>query len=218
MITGELEGRPSLVDNVVDHVFHKIVCGEYPPGSRVTEEQLAEEVNVSRTPVREAVKRLAELGLIIIKPRCGLVVTSVDERDVREVRCVREELEALAVRLAAARAKPDDIKRLRAIQEECERLAGQGDDRLALFRQDSRLHLALASLSGNRHLEELLHRLDVKVTLCRMFLCTAMEQVARNVRYHRHVIDALEEGDVERAEEAMRHHVQAVDPAAEVRV
>jgi DNA-binding GntR family transcriptional regulator len=215
MIARQHKGRPTLVDRVVEHAFQKIVRGEYAPGSKITEEQLAEEVDVSRTPVREAVKRLSDLGLLIVRPRSGLVVASVDQRDVREVRAVRQALEGLAVRLAMQRAKTADIERLEAIQQECEQMLERGADRLAIFRQDSRLHLALAELSGNSHLEETLRRLDVKVMLCRMYLCMSMEKIARDVRSHRRIIEAMAAGQVETAVQLVRDHVRGTTVAEE---
>lgn len=199
--------QPTLVDHVVDHVFRCIMSGRYAPGCRITEEQIAGEMQVSRTPVREAAKRLADLGLLVIRPRSGLVVAQVDERDVQEVKVLREDLEALAIRLAFPKIGPAELARLNAIQDRCEELVEAGEDRMAVFRQDSRLHMALGELSGNRHLLDVLHRLDIKVLLCRMFLCQSMEKIAANVRFHRSILDALAAGDVEQAESLMRRHI-----------
>jgi DNA-binding GntR family transcriptional regulator len=208
MIAQLRKKRPTLVDRVVEHVFDNIMCGRYEPGSRITEEQLAAEVEVSRTPVREAVKRLSDLGLIIAKPRSGLMVTRVDEQDVRDVRAVREELEALAVRLAVPRIEDSDIERLEAIQERCEELLEEEEtDRLAVFRQDSRLHLTIAEISGNNHLQDMLRRLDIQVMLCRMFLCRSIEKVGHDVEFHREIIAALSAGDAEKAESLIREHL-----------
>jgi GntR family transcriptional repressor for pyruvate dehydrogenase complex len=91
-------------------------------------------------------------------------------------------------------------------------------DRPAIFRQDSRLHLALAALSGNRHLEEALHRLDVKVMLCRLNLCVEHSKIAHDVRFHRRIIEALKAGDAEAAVELMRRHLQSSSPPEEALV
>lgn len=215
MVGRQPGGRPTLVDRVVEHAFHKIVSGEYAPGSKITEEQLASEVDVSRTPVREAVKRLSDLGLLIVRPRSGLVVTAVDERDVAEVRAVRETLEALAVRLAVRRVQPADLERLEAIQARCEELVAADGDRLSVFRQDSRLHLALAELADNAHLEEMLRRLDVKVMLCRMYLCVSMDKIQRDVHAHRPILAAVAAGDEESAVRLVREHVRGTSVTQE---
>jgi DNA-binding GntR family transcriptional regulator len=207
--------RPSCVDRVVEHVFRKIVSGEFPPGAKLTEDQLATQVDVSRTPVREAVKRLADLGLIVVRPRSGLEVAAVDEQDVREVRVVREALEVLAVQLAAPRLTETDIERLQAIQQQCEKLVEAGADRLRIFRQDSRLHLTLVRMAGNGHLTDTFKRLDAKVMLCRMHLCADREKIARDVRDHRDILAALENGDLETAEQRLRSHIHATPLARE---
>ena len=201
--------HPSLVDRVVDHVSERIISGDLPPGSKVTEDQIASEFGVSRTPVREAVKRLAELGLIVIRPRSGLEVASIDERDVQEITELRAELEAFALRLAASHMTPEDVEELEQISRRCEELAEEGN-RSKAFIEDSRFHLAMAALSGNRHLEETLRRLDVKVQLCRMFLCLSDAKVRADVRFHRRILAAIKKGDAEQAEVLLRKHVNGM--------
>ncbi len=200
--------HPSLVDRLVDHVSGRIVSGDLPPGAKVTEEEIASDFGVSRTPVREAVKRLAELGLIVVRPRRGLEVVAVDERDVREITQLRAELETFALRLAMPRMTLADIRELEAISGACEALLG-GGNRPRIFRADSRWHLAIAACSGNRHLEEALRRLDVKVQLCRMFLCLSDSKVRSSVRFHRRILAAIRKGDAAGAEGLLREHISA---------
>ena len=198
--------HPSLVDRLVDHVSGRIVSGDIPPGAKVTEEEIASDFGVSRTPVREAVKRLAELGLIVVRPRRGLEVVAVDERDVREITQLRAELETFALRLAMPRMTLADISELEAVSGACEALLA-GGNRPRIFRADSRWHLAIAACSGNRHLEEALKRLDVKVQLCRMFLCLSDSKVRSSVRFHRKILAAIRKGDAAAAEGLLREHI-----------
>ena len=209
MTANEHVVHPSLVDRVVDQVSERIVSGQLPPGERITEDQIASDFGVSRTPVREAVKRLAELGLIVIRPRSGLEVASIDEQDVDEITELRAELEAMALRLAMARMTPQDVKELGEIAGRCEDLLNEGN-RPNVFREDSRFHLAMAALSGNRHLAETLRRLDVKVQLCRMFLCLSDAKVKADVRFHRKILAAVKEGDAERAQALLREHINGM--------
>lgn len=199
---------PSLVDRLVDHVSGRIVSGDLLPGAKVTEEEIASDFGVSRTPVREAVKRLAELGLIVVRPRRGLEVVAVDERDVREITQLRAELETFALRLAMPRMTLADIRELEAVARACEALLG-GGNRPRIFGADSRWHLAIAACSGNRHLEEALRRLDVKVQLCRMFLCLSDSKVRSSVRFHRRILAAIRKGDAADAEGLLREHIAA---------
>lgn len=209
MIAEQKADNPTLVDKVVESIFQRIIGGDYSPGQKLTEEQIAAEFGVSRTPVREAVKRLADLGLLIVRPRSGLEVTLVSRRDVEEVLELREELESFALRLAMPRIGRDDIGTLEGICRRCESLLGE-DNRLRVFREDSRFHLAIARLSGNGHLHELLRRLDVKVQLCRMFLCQSDGKIADNVRFHRRILTAIKQKNAARAETLLRRHINQV--------
>lgn len=202
----EKKTHPSLVDAVIESVFEAIASGELAPASRVTEGQLAEKFGVSRTPVREAVKRMAEMGLVTVRPRCGLEVAAIDESDLAEITQLREELESFALRLAAARMTPGDVSELEKLQRDCERLLGE-PDRLAIFRADGRFHLAVARFSGNRYLLDSLRRLEMKVQLCRALFCRSDAKVRSSVCFHRRIISALKKGQAGRAEELMREHV-----------
>jgi len=198
--------HPSLVDRVVEHVYEQIITGQLTRGQRLTEEQIAGEMGVSRTPVREAVRRLAEMGMVVIHPRARLEVASPDEQEIREISALREELEAMALRLAAERISETDLKRLGELDRQCREHAEAGE-RLATFRADSLLHRTLAELAGNRYLSEALQRLDVKVQLCRAFGCVSMDKIRRDVAAHSKIVAALRRGDLPAAEAAMRKHI-----------
>ncbi len=198
---------PSVVDQLVEQLFQRILNGDYPPGSKVTETGLAEQLGASRTPIREAIRRLHELGLIVVRPRCGLEIASVDERDVEEIGALRAELETFAIRLAVPRADKDALERLERIQQRCETLLDNGG-RLEVFREDSRFHLAIAELSGNRYLYDALERLDAKVVLCRMMLCRSADKIRNTVGFHRTILRAMRAHDTDRAVQALRDHIE----------
>jgi DNA-binding GntR family transcriptional regulator len=199
---------PSIVDHLVEQLFQRILSGEYAPGSRLTEEQIAGSSGASRTPVREAVRRLAELGLVVVRPRLGLEIVRIEDSDVAEIRCLRAELESFALRLAVPRLADQDIAGLEASQRRCEELLGS-DNRLDVFRRDSAFHLEIARLSGNRYLHETLQRLDAKVLLCRMLLCRTADKIRSTVEYHRTILDAIRRRDAAGACQAMRRHIES---------
>lgn len=198
---------PSVVDHLVEQLFQRILNGDYPPGSKVTETHLAEELGASRTPVREAIRRLNELGLIVVKPRCGLEIASVDESDVQQIGALRAELEAFAIRLAVPRADKESLEQLEQIQRRCETLLDSGG-RLEVFREDSRFHLAIAELSGNRYVYDALKRLDAKVVLCRMMLCRSTGKIRNTVGFHRTILRAMRAHDTDCAVQALRDHIE----------
>ncbi|MBA4387962.1 MAG: hypothetical protein C0404_08265 [Verrucomicrobia bacterium] len=201
--------HPSLVDRLVEHVVEAILTGELKPGARITEEGLAETYGVSRTPVREAVKRLAEMGVVVVQPRKQLDIASFGDRDLEEIRALRAELECFALRLAMKQAKPDHLVQLEKIAGECE-IALKKSGRPDIFKADSRFHLTLAELSGNRYLLDALRRLDVMVQLCRMIFCDSMEKIEQNVLFHRQLIEAMKQGQAAEAEAMLRKHIGAM--------
>jgi len=202
--------HPSMVDRLILHAFNRIAAGEWVGGRRFTEDALAEDFGVSRTPVREAVRRMAEIGLLIVHPRrrAALEVASVTRDDLEQISQLRASLECLAVGLAMARMTPADLEHVRELAAECEEFLDRGaDDRLAIFSADSRFHLAIAALSGNRYLAEMLRRLDVKVQLCRMLLCRSARKIRGSVLFHRRILAAMADRDAAAAEKLMRQHV-----------
>lgn len=199
--------HPTLVDRVVEHVFERIVRRELQPGQRVTEEELAVEFGVSRTPVREAVKRLADMGVVVIFPRARLEVAPVQAEDFCQITQLREDLECLALTLALPRMSEENVGELGKLAGRCQELAERGS-RLETFRADSEFHLAIAAMSGNAYLLEALRRLDVKVLLCRVMLCLSEEKIRDSVRFHLELLEAMGRREVEEACALMRQHVR----------
>lgn len=201
-----VEGNPSRVDRVITQVFENILTGLWPPGSRITEMQMAEFFGISRTPVREAIRRMTEMGILVAHPRCKLEIAIVDERDLLEITQLRETLESYALSLAQPRISAEDLDRLDACQQTCEALL-DGDDLLAIFRQDGIFHQTLAAISGNRYLTETLDWLEVKILLCRILHCRAPEKVRASVLFHRTILQTLRAGDGQQTETLLRQHI-----------
>ncbi len=200
--------HPGLVDRLVEHVFTAVLEGRLKHGSGVTEDQIAVDFGVSRTPVREAVRRLAEMGVLVVRPRCGLEVASFDEQDLNQITLLRAELECFALRLAMARMGADEIEALVRAATACETKLRNGS-RIEIFRADSQFHLLLAEFSGNLHLAETLRRLDVKVQLCRMVFYASMtsENRERAVQQHQKIIEAIRKQRTIQAEKLLREHI-----------
>jgi DNA-binding GntR family transcriptional regulator len=200
--------HPTLVDKLVDHVYQCIIRGKLAVGQRITEEQLAADFGVSRTPVREAVKRLVEMGVVVVYPRARLEVASAEPEDLRQISQFREDLECLALAYSLPRLTEDDIQRLVEIVERCEALAQRGS-RVDTFRADSDFHLSLAGLSGNSYLLEAMRRLNVKVQLSRAALCLSKPKIRASVRFHQRILKAIRRRDIEEAQTLMRQHIRA---------
>lgn len=181
-----------------------VVTLEMPPGSPVSEPELMSRLGLGRTPVREALRRLADEGLITIWPRRGMVVASVDTRDLASISEVRLELEGMAARLAADRASSGDREAAERLLADLERVP---DDQRELIRLDQRIHRFVHRAAHNRHLAGTLEEYLV-LSLRLWFL--GLERVSRldeAVREHRDLLAAIVAGDGEAAERVVREHI-----------
>ena len=198
--------RSSLADQVYHDIKYLILSGELKGGNRIPEETLAEKFGVSRTPVREAVRRLDEFGLVRRKPRSYAEVISLSEAEADQVMSVRIELEALSIRLLATTATQKDVQALTDVAEKCYRALESGSV-AETFEMDSFFHLEIAQRSGNVILAELMERLDAKVQLVRLMRCSTPKTINQNIHVHDKIIAAIASNDSTQAEALMREHI-----------
>jgi DNA-binding GntR family transcriptional regulator len=135
----------------------RIVTLHLPPGSVLREDELMQEMSTGRTPLREAVKRLALENLVEVQPRRGTFVTAVEAADIQNITEVRAELEAYAAELAALRLDPDTRAKAGALVNELEELDGGGDQE-RLMRFDERIHRFTWEAAHNPYLTQTLER------------------------------------------------------------
>ena len=181
-----------------------IVTLELPPGSTLDEQALMAQLQLGRTPVREALRRLADEGLVAIYARRGTVVAPVEVWDLARVSEVRVELEGLAARLAAERADATD--RVSASRLLTDLGAGAAGQR-ALIRMDQRVHHCVHHATHNRYLQA---SLDEYLTLSLRLWFLGLDRVHRleeAVDEHRGLLVAVLDGDPDAAEAAARGHV-----------
>lgn len=204
--------KNTLRDSVYTSLKAMIVTGEIPPAARVTENDIALRLNVSRTPVREAFNRLERDGLVTGRPRQGYVVTEFDINMFREAFDIRELLDGHASEQAAVSATEDDKARLRAILAECERLAAIPDrtakDKFQELDVGINLHRVIAEISGNTMLHNMLCGILDK---CQHYIWTELLwldewKMARDE--HAAIVEAICAGDAVRAGVLARAHVR----------
>lgn len=198
--------RQSLSGQVYDYVKRLILSGEIRGGEKVPEERVAQKFRVSRTPVREALSRLEEYGLIRIKPRAYAEVVALEPEEAGQISVIRSQLETLAVGLLADCGKAEDFEALERLAKECNGFISAGDFG-STFEKDSQLHLEIARRTGNRHLYEICEKLDAKIQLLRLVLRLPLEKVKVYVRHHEDIIAAMKRRDKELAVSLMKHHV-----------
>jgi len=198
--------RPGLVrEAAYERLRAALARGELAPGARLFEPELAGLLGVSRTPVREALMRLAQEGLVELLPGRGARVRVLSPDEVAEVYEVRAALEAEAARLAALRASPAAKTALAEAEAELHRIPPE--DVAAQTAADARFHAALVAASGNRELERLFHQLDAKLALARRF-SSDENQSPKTLAEHRAILEAILASDPDRAAAAARAHIE----------
>jgi DNA-binding GntR family transcriptional regulator len=183
---------------------------ELPPGAVVREPELTERLGIGRTPVREALRRLAQERLIEVFPRRGMFVTTVDVRDLSRLCEVRLVLEPEAARLAAERATRVDLDELEALLAELG--TDRRRDRRDLIDLDERIHRAIYHASHNPYLVETLEEYYTHALRIWM-VALARTDVGTAVGGHRDVLEAIVRGNGGRAAELMREHVESFEDA-----
>lgn len=200
-------GRPrSSRDSAYDAIKQRILDNELPPGSHVLEQQLVEMCGVSRTPVREALIRLHEEGLIAIVPRHGVRILPLELSDMQEIYEVLASLEATAVALVAGR-RPAEAE-LEPFDRACRDMAAalERDDLEAWARADEEYHLHLLRLCGNRRLSGMVMQCWDQAHRARIFTLRLRPKPLRSVEEHAAVVEAIRRGDAEGARELYRRH------------
>ncbi|HEX5493487.1 MAG TPA: GntR family transcriptional regulator [Mycobacteriales bacterium] len=200
---------PKAVERAYSQIRSAIVDGTFPPGMHLEEEGLADSSGVSRTPVREALRRLAAEGFVEFVPHQGAFVPTWTEADHHEIFDLRAVLESFGARLAARRVSAADLDELRALAAEMETAARSGrpdrlDDVAAL---NNRFHGAVLAASGNRRLRQLAQATVAVPLVLRTFQRYSAERLQRSLRHHREIVDALAARDESWAEAIMRTHI-----------
>ena len=197
----------NLTEQVYRAIKNRILSNELEVGSRLRDEELALQLGVSRTPVREAILRLSREGLVEIFPRSGTRVRRFTEQDLDEIFDLRIALEALAIRKAALRLEPSQIDQLREMQEKSESALKKGETKPAL-EFDSHLHYTILQAAGNQRLQEMMVTINDCVTLFRNI--GAGTPFHRGYTYrHRELFRALERRNPDLAARLMSEHIEA---------
>jgi DNA-binding GntR family transcriptional regulator len=198
-------GVASLADRAYYALREMIVSLELRPGAVIDERELMDRLGIGRTPTREALRRLAHEGLVEVYPRRGMFVTRVDIRDLASLTEVRSVLESHAARLAAERATDEDRDVLESLLHELETRADL--DTSELMALDERIHRQVYRSAHNPFLESSLEEYYVLALRIWYLALDRTRELERAVLGHRELLEAIRDGDADRAEETMRRHV-----------
>jgi DNA-binding GntR family transcriptional regulator len=189
-----------------DMLWEKITTLDLPPGAPINEQELAEEFDMGVTPVREALKWLAHENLVDVTERHGIYVADVNVEDLQQLSEMRLSLESLSARLAAERVESDDLVVLKALRKE--QAAVTPEESRDLFDLDHRFHQAVAEAAHNKYLAQTLERLFGLSRRLWYLALPHLELLPSSVEKHLDLVEAIEGGDADRAEEIMRTHVK----------
>lgn len=203
----------SIADQVFEQLERDILTGKYPRGETLSELRLSAELGVSRTPIREAIRRL-EQEKIIQECGRGVVVVGISEEDMLDMYEIRIRLDGVAARRAAEHIGDEALKELKEIVELQQFYASrEGEEYSAKIRNlDSRFHELLYLGSGSRPIADVLSSVHKKMTKYRMASLSKQNRAAQSIEEHAAIYKALADRDGDRAEElARRHAVNARD-------
>ncbi|MBV1778900.1 GntR family transcriptional regulator [Paeniglutamicibacter sp. ABSL32-1] len=203
--------RVSLAEQSYRDIRDRLIMLDIRPGEPINDGQLALELGVGRTPVREALKRLEIDHLVISYPRRGTFATIVDITELADVSELRRSLEPLAARKAALSASDADRDALRALAKDIGRLGDKKVDKRGLMQYDLSVHRLIYRAAGNPHLEETLIRLDNLATRIWCLVLDKVPSVSGHIEEHVDLLEAIVAGEADKAEAMALDHITSFE-------
>lgn len=200
-------------EELLQRLEEEIIQGSLAPGTRLDEQALAERFKVSRTPVREALRHLASAGLVEMRRHQGAIVRSLTIPELIEMFQVIAELEGLCARLAARRMVQAERKALDKAHRDCLRHVERGDEE-KFFKANNVFHDVISAGSHNKFLQRETRELRNRVNPHRRYITHQPGRMAASIVEHEAVLDAIDEGDGEKAHRLMREHLNILGEAA----
>lgn len=202
-------GHTPVNQKVYHHILNMVLTQQLVPGSRLDEQALAKQLGVSRTPLREAIGRLSEKGLVEYRPYQGNFVRVFSSDEIRGIYEVRRSLEELAIRSGIARMTPDCLEEIRAILDRLTHSMDTGDIE-GVSRADSEFHARIAASSGNQTLIAMLNDLDHQIQVIRSIANQNPEVVRQTALQRPQILAALESRDADEAARLLGEHIAFV--------
>jgi DNA-binding GntR family transcriptional regulator len=203
-----LEHHP-LNQRVYQRLQDMLLRGDIPPGAQLDERELAEQLGVSRTPLREAIVHLVREGMVEHRPYRGNFVRTFTAKQVNDLYQVRMALESLAVRLAVPKLSDEDIDYIGAILDEVQQALAQGNMN-AYSNADRRFHEFIARCTGNEFLIDSLNRLGAQIQMVRAFANRDPQVTTRTAKERPLILSALKRRDADAAARLMEEHIDGV--------
>ncbi len=199
--------RSLLHTQVADRLRDLIVTGELEPGARLNERLLCERFNISRTPLREALKILSAEGLITLLPNRGAVVTKLTMEEAEDMFQVMAVLEGLAGELAGKRATDADIRKIRALHDDMQSHFEKGKLK-QYFAANQKIHQCIVDAARNTELTNLYGKLSVRLRRARFVANISRERWQHAMQEHEEIMAALEQRDSDKLKAILRAHLE----------
>lgn len=198
--------QASLSEQVFEEIQNSILNGELKPGDPLPEIKISEELGVSRTPVREALRKLELEGLVKTIPNRGTLVVGISEKDIEDIYIIREYIEGLAAKWAAKYMTGEQLEEMQGIVELQEFYANK-NDYFQVWQLDSRFHYKLYQASGSRVLKQTLTSMHHYIQRARELSVSREGRAVTSVQEHKNILDAIAKRDGELAEKLAVEHI-----------
>ena len=205
----KIEGYELLSQKVYRALKTEIIKGSLKPGTKLLEGKIAEQMGVSRTPVREALKELAAEGFVKMNPNQAVVVSNASVEDVQEVLQIRGVLEGLAARLATRMISEEEIKELEKYQKQMEYYTKK-DDVLAFSEMDAEFHELILNVCGNNRLIQIRKNLSDQAHRYRIRSLSVPGRLKYSLKEHQEIVEELKRKNAEQADRLSQKHIENV--------
>ncbi|MDS1030293.1 GntR family transcriptional regulator [Bacillota bacterium LX-D] len=206
----KLENYMPLREIVFEALREAIISGSLKPGERLMEVQLAEEMGVSRTPVREAIRKLELEGFVVMLPRKGAYVADISSKDIADVYEIRSALEALAAGLAAERITDEELEELQRILVKVSESA-ESHDLETLINVDTEFHDVLYKASRNERLVQIISNLREQIQRFRSQTLSYPGRMKNALEEHKKIVEAIADRNVALASRLAQEHIESAE-------
>ena len=206
MLNFDLQNHRPLREIVYEELKRQILIGEIAPGTRMMEVELADVMGVSRTPVREAIRKLEKEGLVTIEPRKGAYASNISIKDMVDVLEVRQGLEAMAASIASGRITEAQKEELLAVIDNYRKAVDAGDID-SMIKYDEEFHSTIIAISGNKTLMQVFSTVQELAVRFRYIYYDDFNRYESMPREHQMIEEAILSGDEEQAKIAASEHV-----------
>ena len=210
----KLIDNPNLRSQTYKILKNMVITREILPGKKISEETLAQEIGVSRTPIREALFRLEHEGIVKIIPRRGAFVVKQSRENIIEILQVREVLEALIVRLVTPLLDESDIRKLRSSLEKLRAIPEKERHVIDYTNSELEFHDMLRKKCPNQMLRRMMEMVNARLQIIRLRTVVLTGRPQKTLDEHTAILEMIEKGDAEEAELMMRRHVISVKKTA----